>query len=136
MLSLDGGADPDGLVTTRRLVGGVVAADRVELTPVSARTAPVHRAEERPAPAAAALIDGIPDAILAAKGPDGPPPRTRVRPRVEDTGSLVDTSEPDPLMMQRIEEGAHTTIRPPTTPTEPRRSPTTTTAPRPCDPPT
>jgi hypothetical protein len=117
VLSLDGGADPDRLVTTRRLVGGVVAADRVELTPVSARTAPVHRAEEGPAPAAAALIDGIPDAILAAKGPDGPPPRTRVRPRVEDTGSLVDTSEPDPLMMQRIEEGAHTTIRPPTTPT-------------------
>jgi hypothetical protein len=116
VLSLDGGADPDGLVATRRLVGGVVAADRVELTPVSTRTAPVHRAEERPAPAAAALIDGIPDAILAAKGPDGPPPRTRVRPRVEDTGSLVDTSEPDPLMMQRIEE-ARTTIRPPTTPT-------------------
>ena len=116
VLSLDGGADPDDLVETRRLVGGVVAADRVELTPVSARTAPVHRAEERPAPAAAALIDGIPDAILAAKGPDGPPPRTRVRPRVEDTGSLVDTSEPDPLMMQRIEE-ARTTIRPPTTAT-------------------
>ena len=115
VLSLDGGADPDGLVATRRLVGGVVAADRVELTPVSARTAPVHRAEERTAPAAAALIDGIPDAILAAKGPDGPPPRTRVRPRVEDTGSLVDTTEPDPLMMQRIEE-ARTTIRPPATP--------------------
>ena len=117
VLSLDGGAEPDGIVTTRRLVGGVVAADRVELTPVSARTAPVHRAQEGPPPAAAALIDGIPDAILAAKGPDGPPPRTRVRRRVEDTGSLVDTSEPDPLVMQRIEEGAHTTIRPASAPT-------------------
>ena len=62
--------------------------------------------QEARRPRRAALIDGIPDAILAAKGPDGPPPRTRVRPRVEDTGSLVDTSEPDPLMMQRIEEGA------------------------------
>ena len=117
VLSLDGGADPDGIVTTRRLVGGVVAADRVELTPVSARTAPVHRAQGSPPPASAALIDGIPDAILAAKGPDGPPPRTRVRRRVEDTGSLVDTSEPDPLVMQRIEEGAHTTIRPASAPT-------------------
>jgi hypothetical protein len=116
VLSLDGGADPGGLVTTRRLVGGVVAADRVELTPVSARTAPAHHAQESPPPAAAALIDGIPDAILAAKGPDGPPPRTRLRHRVEDTGPLVDTSEPDPLMMQRIEEGAHTTIRPPAAP--------------------
>jgi hypothetical protein len=28
VLSLDGGADPDTLATTRRLVGGVVAADR------------------------------------------------------------------------------------------------------------
>ncbi|MCY4725108.1 FHA domain-containing protein [Nocardioides sp. STR2] len=115
VLSLDGGADPDTLLPTRRLLGGVVSADRVELTPVSARTAPVHRTQESPPPAAAALIDGIPDAILAAKGPDGPPPRTRVRHRVEDTGALVDTSEPDPLMMQRIEEGAHTTIRPPAT---------------------
>lgn len=112
VLSLDGGTDPERLVSTRRLVGGVVAADRVELTPVSARTAPVHRAEKGPPSTAAALIDGIPAAILAAKGPDGPPPRTRVRRRVEDTGSLVDTSEPDPLAMQRIEEGAHTTIRP------------------------
>jgi hypothetical protein len=116
VLSLDAGADPESLTSTRRLVGGVVAADRVELMPVSARTAPAHRAQETAPPAAAALIDGIPDAILAAKGPDGPPPRTRVRRPVEDTGSLVDTSEPDPLMMQRIEEGAHTTIRPPTAP--------------------
>jgi hypothetical protein len=116
VLSLDAGADPESLTSTRRLVGGVVAADRVELTPVSARTAPTHRAQEAAPPVAAALIDGIPDAILAAKGPDGPPPRTRVRRPVEDTGSLVDTSEPDPLMMQRIEEGAHTTIRPPAAP--------------------
>jgi hypothetical protein len=113
VLSLDAGADPDDLAPTRRLVGGVVAADRVELTPVSARTAPVRRADEAAPPApAVALIDGIPADILAAKGPDGPPPRTRVRRPVEDTGSLVDTSEPDPLVGQRIEEGTHTTIRP------------------------
>lgn len=133
VLSLDGGADPAHLAPTRRLVGGVVAAARVELTPVSGRTAPVHRAEEAPAaPAGGALIDGIPAAILAAKGPDGPPPRTRVRRPVqepvrepfhdpgqrpfhdpsEDTGPLLHTSEPDPLLVQRIEEGTHTTIRP------------------------
>ncbi len=117
VLSLDGGTDPDGLAATRRLVGGVVAADRVEVRPISARVAPAHHAQEAEAPAAStALIDGIPAAILAATGPDGPPPRTRIRRPVEDTGSLTDTSEPDPLLMERIEEGAHTTIRPPTAP--------------------
>jgi hypothetical protein len=132
VLSLDAGADPESLTSTRRLVGGVVAADRVELMPVSARTAPAHRAQETAPPAAAALIDGIPDAILAAKGPDGPPPRTRVRRPVEDTGSLVDTSEPDPLMMQRIEEGAHTTITTARRRCDRRTSPTA--RPRQCSP--
>lgn len=117
VLSLDGGTDPATLTATRRLVGGVVAAGRVELAPMSVRTAPVQNAREVEAPAASAvMIDGIPDAILAAKGPDGPPPRTRVRRRVEDTGSLIDTSEPDPSLMARIEEGTHTTIRPATAP--------------------
>ncbi|MCW2736951.1 FHA domain-containing protein [Nocardioides sp.] len=117
VLSLDGGTDPDELSHTRRLVGGVVAADRVELTPVSARVAPVqHVQDAAPPPATGAMIDGIPAAILAAKGPDGPPPRTRMRRPVEDTGSLTDTSEPDPLLMQRIEEGTHTTIRPASAP--------------------
>lgn len=117
VLSLDGGADPSALAATRRLIGGVVAADRVELAPASTRTAtaPFARAVETP-PASSTLIDGIPAAILAAKGPDGPPPRTRVRRLVEDTGSLTDTSEPDPLLMERIEEGAHTTIRPASAP--------------------
>ena len=115
VLSLDGGHDPGALTTTRRLVGGVVAADRVELEPVSTRTAPAPRSTQVSAPpASAALIDGIPASILAAKGPDGPPPRTRALRPVEDTGSL--TSEPDPLVVQRIEEGAHTTIRPATAP--------------------
>ena len=114
ILSLDAGADPDRLHATRRLVGGVVAADRVELQPVSARTAAVPHARESAPPAASTpLIDGIPAEILAATGPDGPPPRTRVRRPVEDTGSLTDTSEPDPQLMERIEEGTHTTIRPP-----------------------
>jgi hypothetical protein len=115
VLSLDGGADPTALPATRRLVAGVVAAERVDLTPMSARTAPAPTPRARevaPPPPSAALIDGIPEAILAAKGPDGPPPRARVRRPVEDTGSLMDTSEPDPLVVQRIEEGAHTTIRP------------------------
>lgn len=113
VLSLDGGADPTDLSSLRRLVGGVVAADRVELTPMSMRTAPAHRADEAPPPPAAGeLIDGIPAAILAAKGPDGPPPRNRVRRRAEDTGALPDTAEPDPLVVERIADGAHTTIRP------------------------
>lgn len=119
VLSLDGGADPEDLVTPRRLVGGVVAAARVELMPLSGKVAPVARAREVEAtPAASPLIDGIPDSILAAKGPDGPPPRTRLRRRVdelaEDTSALQDTSEPDPLASARIEEGTHTTIRPTT----------------------
>jgi hypothetical protein len=117
VLSLDHGSDPAHLTPTRRLVGGVVAADRVELMPISTRTAPSPIAQEVAAPAAsAALIDGIPASILAARGPDGPPPRTRLRQTVEDTGALVDTSEPDPLFMERIEEGTHTTIRPPSAP--------------------
>lgn len=117
ILSLAVGTDPDDLAPARRLVGGVVGADRVELTPISARTAPVpqvQQVQQAEAPAAStALIDGIPAAILAAKGPDGPPPRTRIRRTVEDTGSMTDTSEPDPLLMERIEAGTHTTIRPP-----------------------
>lgn len=117
VLSLDGGADPAGLAPTRRLVGGVVAADRVELTPVTMRTAPAHRADEAPPPPpSGALIDGIPDAILSAKGPDGPPPRARVVRPAEDTGALPDTAEPDPLMVERIEEGARATIQPSTAP--------------------
>ena len=117
VLSLDGDGDPGRLPSTRRLVGGVVGADRVELQPLSARTAPVAHAREVEAPPpSAALIDGIPADILAAKGPDGPPPRTRVLRPAEDTGALPDTSEPDPLMVARIEEGTHTTIRQPSEP--------------------
>ena len=118
ILNLDGGTDPDDLVPTRRLVGGVVGSDRVVLEPIlSARAAPVPQVQQADAPAAStAMIDGIPAAILAAKGPDGPPPRTRIRRTMEDTGSLTDTSEPDPLLMERIEEGSHTTIRPPSEP--------------------
>lgn len=125
VLSLDGGADPEELAPTRRLVGGVVGADRVELTPLSARVAAVRHAREVEAPApSSAMIDGIPAAILAAKGPDGPPPRTRVRRPVADTGSRTDTCEPDPLLMERISEGAHTTIHPASAPHDaPRTAP-------------
>ena len=50
VLSLDGGSDPDSLATPRRLVGGVVAADRVELMPLSAKVAPVVHARAAEAP--------------------------------------------------------------------------------------
>lgn len=112
VLSLDGGTDPDRLSPTRRLLGGIVAAQRVELRPIGTRSAPTHHVEEVEAPTpAAGLIDGIPAAILAATGPDGPPPRTRIRRPADDTGPLTDTSEPDPLLAERIEEGTRTTIR-------------------------
>ena len=127
VLSLDGGNEPATESPIRRLVGGVVAAERVELRPLSAKVAPVAVAQETELSLPSAdLIDGIPDAILAAKGPDGPPPRVRRSRRIEepteDTGSLQDTAEPDPLFMERIEEGTHTTIRP-AAPTRPESEP-------------
>jgi hypothetical protein len=104
----------------RRLLGGVVSANQVELRPVASprATTPVVAASTTPPPAAGeGLIDGIPESILAAKGPDGPPPRRRTVPDrssdPSDTGSLLDTTEPDPALSLRIEEGGHTTIRPP-----------------------
>jgi hypothetical protein len=122
VLSLAGGSDPASLPRPRRLLGGVVAADLVELRPLSGRVAapPATVRARPPAPAADGLIDGIPADILAAKGPDGPPPRPRVRrPAAEagaDTGPLHDTTEPPPgFASERIHEGGHTTIRPPVT---------------------
>jgi FHA domain len=116
VLSLDPGAEPGQALSTRRLVGGVVAASRAEVRPLAHRAAPSPTAP--PPPPAPGMIDGVPAAILAATGPDGPPPpRPRpIRPvptqRSEDTGSLTDTTEPDPAFVERILEGGHTTIRP------------------------
>ena len=119
ILSLDGGADPGAVLRTRRLAGGVVAASRATLKPLSHRTVPppTHAAPPPPPPGAR-LIDGIPASILAATGPEGPPPRPRRRlapGREQDTGSLSDTTEPDPGFVERISEGTHTTIQPPGT---------------------
>jgi hypothetical protein len=116
-LSLDGGADPADPSPTRRLVAGVVAASRAEVRPLAHRVAPAPVAAAPPPAPVSGMIDGIPDAILAARGPDGPPPprprpRFEERPASEDTGSLHDTTEPDPGFMERIREGGHTTIRP------------------------
>ncbi|UUZ57857.1 FHA domain-containing protein [Nocardioides sp. B-3] len=100
----------------RRLAGGVVAASRATLKPLAHRTAPPRVHATPPPPAGGLLIDGIPDSILAASGPDGPPPRQRRRSapdRDHDTGSLTDTTEPDPAFIERISEGTHTTIQPP-----------------------
>ena len=117
-LSLDDGAERTP-TPVRRLVGGVVAASRAEVRPVARQVAPSAAVVEPPPPApAGGLIDGIPDAILAATGPEGPPP-VRPRRRIEpgyDTGGLPDTSEPDPDFMERIEAGGHTTLRPPDPP--------------------
>jgi hypothetical protein len=99
----------------RRLAGGVVAASRATLRPLAHRTAPPRVHSTPPPPAGGRLIDGIPDSILAATGPDGPPPRPRRRSAPErdyDTGSLSDTTEPAPGFVERISQGTHTTIHP------------------------
>ena len=114
------GASPgDG----RRLVAGVVGAGQAVLRPVSASSPgalgrPAVQVTEAPSAPTTGLIDGIPAEILAATGPDGaPPPRPRQQQpewvSARDTGSSMDTTEPDPLFVQRIEEGGHTTIRAP-----------------------
>ena len=79
---------------------------------------PRRAGRARRRPPAPGMIDGIPAAILAATGPEGPPPPRPRRvaepaPASEDTGSLHDTTEPDPAFMERIHEGGHTTIQPP-----------------------
>ena len=110
VLSLEGEVDPTAPRPTRRLVGGVVGASAAEVLPVEPHAAPSD------GPSGAGLIDGIPDSILAATGPDGPPPP---RPRQHapqwiapaDTASSVDTTDPHPALLERIEEGGHTTIR-------------------------
>lgn len=115
ILTLDGGADPTTLPRTRRLAGGVVAASRATLSPLTQRTVPPRAESAPPPPAGAMLIDGIPDAILSAVGPAGPPPRPRRRASPDgdhDTGSLNDTTEPDPDFVERISTGTHTTIQP------------------------
>ena len=115
ILSLDG-PDAAGSAPTRRLVGGVVAASRAVVRPLAHRAAPAP-ASAVPAPSPApGMIDGIPAAILAATGPEGPPPprqRARLQPvrTSEDTGSLHDTTEPDPGFMERIHDGGRTTIQ-------------------------
>ncbi len=115
LLSLDDGADPEAMGPGRRLSGGVVAASRVILRPVAPQR-PAASAATPPREAPPVLIDGIPESILSAKGPEGAPPRPRRRIDHEpdiDTGGLSDTTEPDPDFMERISQGTHTTIHPP-----------------------
>jgi hypothetical protein len=112
-LSLDlPGAQTPGAV--RRLVGGVVSA-------VSAVVETPPAAEPVRAPSAG-LIDGIPQEILAAKGPAGPPP-PRPRAATPRHGDSVarDTTEPDPALMARIADAspAHVEPAPETVPDEP-----------------
>ncbi|MGN0063437.1 MAG: FHA domain-containing protein [Nocardioides sp.] len=75
VLTLDGGTTMPVLAGLRPLLGGIAGAS-------AARVAPLTR-DDRVAAEPASLIDGIPAAILAAKGPDGPPPP---RPRREVLG--------------------------------------------------
>ncbi|MCW2833010.1 MAG: hypothetical protein JWN68_963 [Nocardioides sp.] len=123
ILSLDGGADLASPPRMRRLTGGVVSAARATLKPLAHKSVPPPIASAPPPPPGGLLIDGIPEAILAATGPDGPPlrPRRRGSPGgadrdlepSADTGSLTDTTEPDPGFVERVYEGTHATIHPP-----------------------
>ncbi len=118
ILSLDGGDERAAMAHSRRLTGGIVAASGATLRPLASSGAPaasVSTAAQQPA-ASPVLIDGIPESILSAKGPEGAPPSPRRRLDREpdsDTGGLSDTVEPDPDFMERISQGTHTTIRPP-----------------------
>ena len=102
----------------RRFLGGVVGAHRAEIRPAAARPVADRAATPVTPPAASrvtteaappapvgGLIDGIPQAILEARGPDGPPVSRRVRPSASDSGPR-ETREPDPTMMQRVEAPA------------------------------
>lgn len=73
VLTLEEAPAPDETEgSARRLVAGVVAARRAVVTVV-------------PPPQAGILIDAVPETILAARGPDGPPPP---RPRPEQPPSF------------------------------------------------
>lgn len=89
-------------VPLRRLLGGVVAAQRAEIRPVLPRSVSPgadqghdqthgRTPDREPAPVTG-LIDGIPQAILAARGPEGAPPP---RPRPLRPVRIADTGEPD-----------------------------------------
>jgi hypothetical protein len=66
VLTLDPGTTAPATGAGRPLASGVVSAISAVVTPTPHTDAAPHGAQ--------ALIDGIPAAILAAKGPDGPPP--------------------------------------------------------------
>lgn len=120
VLSLGDAADGP----TRRLVAGVVGASRAVVRPLAPKVAPSPVAGvSSPAPAAGALIDGIPQEILDARGPDGPPPPRPApsRPQRHDRGDSGpvdsvprDTSEPDPELMSRVSDARPPVIAIPT----------------------
>ena len=100
VLSLDGGAEASGPAPTRRLVGGVVAASRAEVRPLSHRVAPapaVHGARTAPGVRADRRH---PRRHPRRDGPRGPataaaPPTSRARPRRPRTPGRC-TTPPSP----------------------------------------
>lgn len=75
----------------RRLASGVVAASAARINPMNAAGAPGASAEADVPAAGPGLIDGVPAAILAARGPDGPPPP---RPRLDPATLAPPTDMP------------------------------------------
>ncbi len=93
----DGATGPDRALAdpvpgpSRRLTGGVVSASSAAVPRSAGGTA------------AGGLIDGVPEAILAAKGPDGPPPpRPRVRRPDTADSAARETTEPDPDLVAEL----------------------------------
>lgn len=62
----------------RRIASGVVAASAARISPMATPTGAATASSGDAVPAGGpGLIDGVPAAILAARGPDGPPPPRR-----------------------------------------------------------
>ena len=120
LLTLDGGEDPAARATMRRLAGGVVAASRGDAQPARAPHGRTRRAgvlapacRRRPADRRHPRLD--PGGQRARRSP-APTAATRAPEPEHDTGSLNDTTEPDPDSCERISAGTHTTIQPPGSP--------------------
>ena len=107
-----GGATDSEVGPGRPLIGGVVAAAYARISPISA-TQTTNAGPE--------LIDGVPQAILAAIGPTGPPPpRGRLaaadQSTHEDTQHAADTTDPALANRSEREEPlGHTVVRSPPT---------------------
>lgn len=111
LISLGGEGTPSTGPTAqplRRFIGGVVAAERAEIRPGRPRLVSLGTPASDARAPSDGLIDGIPQAILEARGPDGaPPPRpARVHPALVADSGPRETSEPDPHVDARVDDAS------------------------------